>query len=534
VVGVAALLGYWLLVIALQHWRGAPAASFDGYPDEPSHYISGLMVREYLTSGLSRTPTAFAQDYYLHVPYFAVGYWPPLFYIAEAFWMLLFGPGRAATLLLIALIAAFSATLIFLVLRSSIGAVAAFGLGVVFLLLPIVVSGSLLVMTDLAVTVLSFGALIALASYLESERITPLLIFTILTALTILTKGSGLYLLGVLPAALIVTGRWRWFLRWSFWLAPLGVALLCAPWYIISQNFLTRGFLARTEFITALRVLGWDTVRDLGLLAPLVVWGVWTCMRARPIPALAAICMLQPLVLAAFLMTAPVIVEPRYMSPALPPLVVLAGYGIYSIAKSSRRERTVGLAVTGLLVITAAFRIYAGAPVQVKNTVRPVAEFVVGHTQPPYRSAMVSADAEGPMIAEIAQIEPRSTARYLVRPGKVLARMDWLGRNYEQLHASAEQMQTLFDRMPVDVVILRSNPGPGALPHERMLAETIHASPARWRRVYPPAGQSSRYEAYEPVRTEPAEPGALEQFLRHEMALPGTAALLEKSDRSTP
>ena len=533
-VGVAALLGYWLLVIALQHWRGAPGASFDGYPDEPSHYISGLMVREYLTSGLSRTPTAFAQDYYLHVPYFAVGYWPPLFYIAEALWMLLFGPGRATTLLLIALIAALSATLIFLVLRSSVGALAAFALGVVFLLLPIVESSSMLVMTDLPVTILGFGALIALASYLESERIAPLLVFTVLTAMTILTKGSGLYLLGVLPAALIVTGRWRWFLRWSLWLAPVGVALLCAPWYLISQKFLTRGFLARTEFTTALRVLGWDTVRDLGLLTVFVAWGVWTCMRTRPIPPLAAICMLQPLVLAAFLMTAPVIVEPRYMSPALPPLVVLAGYGIYSIAKSSRRERTVGLAVTGLLVITAAFRIYAGAPVQVANTVRPVAEFVVGHTQPPYRSAMVSADAEGPMIAEIAQIEPRSTARYLVRPGKVLARMDWLGRNYEQLHASAEQMQTLFDRMPVDVVILRSNPGPGALPHERMLAETIHASPARWRRVYPPAGQSSRYEAYEPVRTEPAEPGALEQFLRHEMALPGTAARLEKSDRSTP
>jgi hypothetical protein len=150
----------------------------------------------------------------------------------------------------------------------------------------------------------------------------------------------------------------------------------------------------------------------------------------------------------------------------------------------------------------------------VVNSFRPVAEFVLGHT---YRSVMVSADAEGPMIAEIAQFEPTLPACYLVRPGKVLAHMDWRGGNYELVFAKTEQIQALFDRVPLDLVILRADPPPSALPHERLLAETIQASPARWRKVYPPAGQSFPYQAYEPVRTTPAHPAALERFLKDEL-----------------
>ena len=532
--GLAALLGYFLLVVALQHWQRAPGAQFGGYPDEPSHYVSGVMVRDYLTSGFHRTPTAFARDFYLRAPYFAIGYWPPLFYFAEAFWMLCFGPGRPAALLLIALIAALVATLIFYALRSSLGSLSAFGCGALFLLLPTVESNSMLVMTDLPVTLLSFGALLALAAYLQSGRVAPLIVFTILTAMTILTKGSGLFLIAVLPCALLATGRLHWLFRPSFWIAPFGVAMLCAPWYIVSHKFLDRGFLTRTDFMIGVRVLGWDTVRDLALLAPLAAWGVWKILRPRPIPPLAAICMIQPIILVVFLMAAPVIVEPRYMMPALPPLIVLAGLGIHSIAESTLRGRTTALAATGLLVAVAGVRIYLYAPPPAVNMIRPVAEFAVHHTAPFYRAVMVSSDLEGPMIAEIVALEPQSMARYLIRPGKVLAHMDWLGRGYQELYGNTEQIQALFDRVPVDLVILRTNLTSSALPHERMLAATINASPTQWRRVFPSVGESSLYEAYEPVRTTVDDPKAIEQFLEHELTPLGGATLIGKPDFHTP
>ena len=516
-IGAVALLGYLLLVIALQRWHGAPGALFNGYPDEPSHYISGLMVRDYLTSGFSRTPIAFAQDFYLHVPYFGVGYWPPLFYLAEAIWMLAFGPGRPAALMLTALIVALIATLIFWVLRSTLGSLAAFGFGILFLLLPLVESNSMRVMTDLPITLLGFGALLALVNYLRSEHVAPLIVFTVLTAMTILTKGSGLYLTVLLPVSLIVTGRWRWFLRPSFWIAPLGIALLCAPWYIVSWKFLDRGFLAGTDFALAVRVLGWDTIRDLGLLAPLAAWGAWASLRTRPIPPLATVCIVQPIVLAFFLRAAPIIVEPRYMIPAMPALVLLAGFGIHSIAKSSPHGRTIILASTGLLVAVASGRIYLDAPPPAANMVTPVAQFVVGHTAPFYRAVMVSSNIEGPMIAEIVAIEPQPMARYLIRPGKVLARMTWLGLNYQNLYGNTEQLQAVFDRVPVNLVIVRSDLTDDALPHERILSETIHASPTRWRRVFPSEGQTSPYEAYEPIRTVPEDPAELKGFLKQEL-----------------
>lgn len=524
-IGLAALVAYFLMVVALQHWRGAAQAPFDGYPDEPSHYVSGLMLRDYVTSGFSRAPVAFAQDFYLHVPYFAVGYWPPLYYLIEAIWMLCFGPGRAAAVLLIALIVALIATLIFAALRSSLGALAAFGFGVLFVLLPLVEANSMLVMTDLPVTLLGFGALLALAAYLSSARLGPLLAFTVLAALTILTKGSGLYLTALLPAALLLTGRLRWILRPSFWIAPVGIALLCAPWYILSRKFLDRGFLGRTDFATGAHVLGWDIVVDLGLLAPLTVWGAWTALRSRPVPPLAVLCVIQPVILIGFLMAAPVIVEPRYMLPALPPLIILSAYGMNALVP---RRRV--LALTGLLIAVAGVRIYVDSPPRPANDIRPIAEFVVHHSDPMYKGVMVSAEVEGPMIAEIVSLEPHAMDRYLIRPGKLLARMDWLGRNYHSTYDNTGQIQELFDHVPVNLVILRSVLPPSALPHERLLAETVHASPALWRKVFPPVGQSSRYEAYQPVHGAPDANEELQQFLQHQLTPLRSSSLIGKPE----
>src|SRR5271169_5911825 len=89
----AALVLYFGLLVWMQWYLGAPHAEFGGveFPDEASHYISGLMLHDYLAARLPQTPLAYASKYYIHIPYFAVGYWPPMFYIVESLWMTGFG-----------------------------------------------------------------------------------------------------------------------------------------------------------------------------------------------------------------------------------------------------------------------------------------------------------------------------------------------------------------------------------------------------------------------------------------------------------
>ncbi len=91
-----AVVLYFLMIGAFQHWSGASVAAFGGYPDESSHYLSGLMIHDYCASGFSTFPFTFASNYYTHLPFIAIGYWPPFFYVMEALWMALFGFHRSA------------------------------------------------------------------------------------------------------------------------------------------------------------------------------------------------------------------------------------------------------------------------------------------------------------------------------------------------------------------------------------------------------------------------------------------------------
>src|SRR5579863_1610264 len=58
--------------VLLLQWRsGAFRAEFSSYPDEASHYMSGLLVHNYLRSGLPlQSPMHFADEFYLRYPYF--------------------------------------------------------------------------------------------------------------------------------------------------------------------------------------------------------------------------------------------------------------------------------------------------------------------------------------------------------------------------------------------------------------------------------------------------------------------------------
>ena len=83
----AAFLLFFVVTLFLQYESGAFHSEFAGYPDESAHYVTGLMVRDYLAGFHYSEPRKFAEDYYGRFPKVAFGLWPPLLSLLESCWM---------------------------------------------------------------------------------------------------------------------------------------------------------------------------------------------------------------------------------------------------------------------------------------------------------------------------------------------------------------------------------------------------------------------------------------------------------------
>ena len=155
-----------LLAVALQWLSGAYEGEFNGYPDEPAHYVTGLMIRDYIAAGIPQAPMEFARNYYLHYPKVALGQWPPLFYVAEAAWMLLFPVTIPSMMVFMACLAASFSSVLYAVSRSaSIGVRLSIGIAVVLLTLPSVTYLFSMVMGDVLGALLCLAAAASFAAY---------------------------------------------------------------------------------------------------------------------------------------------------------------------------------------------------------------------------------------------------------------------------------------------------------------------------------------------------------------------------------
>ena len=123
--------------VALQMASGAYSNEFGGHPDEAGHYITGLMVRDFLLSRHWHQPMQFAEDYYIHYPKVALGHWPPFFYMIQAGWTTLFSPSRASVLLLMAVITTLLAWSLYAVVRTESGVLMGGAVAILLIALPI-------------------------------------------------------------------------------------------------------------------------------------------------------------------------------------------------------------------------------------------------------------------------------------------------------------------------------------------------------------------------------------------------------------
>jgi hypothetical protein len=485
-----AAAGFYLLLCLLVQWRThAAAAAFGTYPDEPAHYIGGLLVRDYAASGLSQSPLAFSQTYHDSIPYFAIGYWPPLFYCVEAAWILLFGPGRLAVLLLSALFASGSAALILSVVRREAGWLAGFCGGVLFLALPEVQRQVCTVMVDLPVTLGVLAATLFGARYLASGRWQDSVAFSILAAAACLTKFSAAYVCVVPLLGIIVLRRWPLLRSSVFWMQPAIIAALVSPWLFFTGPLflqLLRLDFVRERYSAVVRIESF--LKALAHSMPWPVWllvgiglSAWIFRPSRDITAVTFF--LHFAVLLVFLISSSVLNELRYFTPGVAALLIasLSGWNRFSI----RLPRYVPVvALIGCTAITVALGARVDEHLR-RNEMRSVVDRVLAEPRWQHTSIVVADDVEGPMIAEFAMRDPHRPGYRLIRPGKILAADDWFGGNYKSLCRTPEDVQAVLANLSVRVVILRSPPR-HPKPHEILLREAVASRPELWR----PAGIS--------------------------------------------
>jgi 4-amino-4-deoxy-L-arabinose transferase-like glycosyltransferase len=509
----------------MQRVSGANAG-FGGYPDEPSHYLSGLMIHDYLKAGMPRTPLAYASAYYAHVPCMAIGYWPPLFYVVLTFWMFCAGITRGAALLLIATITAALASFVQRQASSRFGWWTGVLSGLVFLTVPCVQWSNNLVMTDTFVALCGLLAAVGCGEYLETGRLWPAIKLAIWSAAAILVKLSGAWVLVLLPAGILLTRKFYLLRRGATWLS-YGLALgLCGPWLWVTRHLLTKGqvlnptpvahfvevfpalslmaFLGVGAALSLVAVLGWVTdVAAIRRLPP-----TWVILLIQPGAALANVAAtgLQP--------------EPRYTVPCIPVLVLCLASGIWWLARwvpgSWRREWK---AAAGMLMCLGLAVFHAGlvkaAPDDFSGM---IASAIAADPHLRGDAALVAPanGAGGSIIAELAlRAAHRPDGLTLVRANKALAASGWNGENYTLLLQSASEVQRFLEENCIPVVITQESRT--HTPHYDLLLQTLRQYPDRWQEIGEFGGPGRICRLYHLRDHQACAPGAWLKRVTHGM-----------------
>lgn len=481
-----ALTLFFGVAVGLQWLSGAYSAEFGGYPDEPAHYVTGLMIRDYLAAGMPAHPMKFAENYYLHYPKVALGWWGPVLHLVIGVWMLVFSCSRVSVLLLMASITSALAFTLYRVVEREFSFAAGVAAGVLLTSLPLVQASTGMVMADSLVALLAFWAALCFGRFLDTEKARYSILFGVFASLCILTKGNGMSLVFVPPLALFLSRRLHLLRRWAFWVPGLIVLVLAGPWQfiwvpVLPTRSLTWGFI--WAFLRSM-------VRLLGLwLFPLIAMGVLTRIiapfrRKAVTGAWTAAAGLWIGVWVFHAVSPWAMVEARLLILAVAPAVMFL---VASLAWVAARLPLPGLsyphkaALAGLLAALIFAAESFAIPPKYYHGFTELAQVLLARSELRSSVFLISSQAggEGLFISEVAIREPRP-GHVILRASKVLGQSDWAGRNYRLLQRSPEEVMTYLESIPVRVVVVDLEPGPRQVPHHLQLIQTLKRYSERW------------------------------------------------------
>jgi len=485
--------------LALQWSSQAAFSELGGHPDESAHYVTGLLVHDYLIQHDPISPIAFVSQFYGHYPKVGLGHWPPVFYLLQSLWSLLFQSSVASILALVALLSALCASLIALsVARTQTWTVGLMA-GLLFVASRVVAQSSAMIMPDGLVALLMLAATLAFVRFMDSTGSAKLsLLFGLLTTLAFLTKGSALALVVVPPVAIVISKRWNLLARKSLWLAPLMVLCLCAPWYWFTRDMAVGTWVYPTpRFVYAADALRFYSHAVYLALGPLgtvlaaigLVHFVATQRTSDPSRSNVATGLFALLTgVAAVVMIVPVGFEVRFIIPALPPLVFFAaGGGLWVAARignhlpsGERYEKALCagfLAVAVILCFKPVHKQYSGFSA--------VADAILNSPSPSYPSVLIVSDAagEGMFVADMASHRSESPS-IVLRGTKILADTNWLGTDYRSLFRSPRELVDRLEELPITYVVEdHSVKSVAIFQHQKLLDQAIAGYPAFFQRL---------------------------------------------------
>lgn len=485
----AVLLGF---VVILQVLGGAYASGFGGYPDEPAHLVTSLMVRDFIAGLDFRHPWQFAQQYYLHYPEVAIGVWPPGFYAALGIWFLIFGASRGAAMMFIAIVAATTAAVIYLTGKRLIGRWAGVLAVVLFLASPPVQESSARVMTEHLSTLAMLVSALCFARFARTGQIGDGLAFGTVAAAAILTHGNA-WALGLVPGITIaLTNRWYLLRRLGLWLAAAPVLVACVPWYVFWLILVKDSWQSDVVSFWVQAVPGFASFIYLAVGLPVLIFALIgvseTIIRVKPrtevAPEWAA---LAGLMIATFILycVLPVGIESRYMVVVLPSVVLFSAAGVNEIARRLGARLPIGVVrVVLALALIAAFGAGSFAlPLQLRNggyqvLVRDVTAQVSNVPQVWLISS--GSTGEGCLVAAVALQEARPNS-YVLRGKTILAGGDWMWRNQQDRFDTPAKLARLLDDIPVTIIVIDDRVPPELhRPYQDRLRKLVASEGDKW------------------------------------------------------
>lgn len=494
----AVFAGLFVIVLLLQLRSGTYGAEFGGYPDEPAHYVTSVMVRDYLAGGKFTDPMQYASDYYNAYPKVAFGHWPPLLYAVQGVWMLIFSESRASVLVELALTTTIAAFLLFAVARRRFGTMAGVLSSLLLVCLPIIQAYSDEEMAESLLLVTGFAAAIYFYRYLEHNTWRNGILFGLFCSLAILTKGNGWALAMIPPIAIVLTRDFAVLRKPSFWIPVPIVAVLCLPWQILTLQMAHRGWaggdspsMAYTvdslwQFAVILcDLVGWA-------IAVLAIWGIWLRVirpiRTRGVKPFDAVMFGLLICIWVFHSVVPAGVEARKMIDALPAMILFALAGGEWIAKqvAVRFPMRLGFswssalvaAVVGLLFTVQTFAI----PREVHYGFTEAGRYI--KMRPDLRNAVIlvssERDGEGLFISELAMQDARP-AHTILRANKRLSTSDWNGNVAEEFCHTPLDVMLFLKNEHVRAVVLDTFPRRVHYRHNDLILQAIKDYPDKWK-----------------------------------------------------
>ena len=491
-----ALAGYAMAVAAGLYMlvrTGVPAAGLSG-ADEPAHLLNGYFVSLYLKSQLGANPLAFAKDFYLHYPKISIGHWPPAYYGFLGVVFLAVPATVANAFVINLLVSALPAAGVALALARVTDARTALLGALVYALTPLVLGSYSFFMLDQAMAACTTAAAIVWVAYATRPTWVRAFSFALLVAFAILVKGNGWLLLLMPVVHIALTRSWRLLRRPELWAAAALAAVLVVPWYLLTSKISADGFNYQPGLAYALRALDFNADvlrRNVGIaclpLGLLGLFGAWRTRRAAPmrwsvasgcVGLIAATLALQSLV--------PVDLAERYLTPALPAVVVMAFLGVHVLREmlAARGLRAVGaLAGAGLALLL----LLPG--IDFLGRVRPKVDLHMAAAVPALPAATPSgwlidgtSGAEGAFVAAMA-LRDGALAHYAVRASKLLADSNFMGTQYRLKYAGASEALDAIERLGLrGAVVVRIADEP-AFAHSTQLVEALALPGSPFRHV---------------------------------------------------